>query len=218
MKKTTLLLCAVAYTMIAIAVNPTLDYASKNINQDHEFDNFGIGFGIGFGFFYPGDVNDWIEREYSNYTQEFGSFDIIMNENISLVATFRPINMLRINISAEAGIGPKLVTTDDAGTNFHNFGRYSGGVEAYLNVPFGSGRNSMLFGVGSFFHHMYFEDYSGNTIGVRVIPFGMSFQFGDFQPQILLGGDLLSSVTDTRGGNNFELNYNHGFIHINLLF
>ncbi len=141
-----------------------------------------------------------------------------MNENIAAVVTYRPIKMLRINLSAEAGIGPKLVRINNGETNYHNFGRYSGGLEAYLNVPIGSGRHSILFGVGSFYHHLYFEGYSGNTIGIRVIPFGMSFSIGKFQPQILLGGDLLSNVIDNSNDYDFELNYNHGFIHINLLF
>ena len=216
MKKITLMLFAMVIAMCAIAKNPTRDFANSSLNKTDDFDKFGIGFGIGFGFFSPSDVNNWLENKYSNYTT--ANLSLYMNENLSFVATFRPVSMLRINVSAEAGMGPKLVITDNDGTKYHNFGRYSGGVEAYLNVPIGSGKHSMLFGVGSFYHHLYFEGYSGNTIGVRVIPFGMSFSLGKFQPQILLGGDLLSNVIDNSHDYDFELNYNHGFIHINLLF
>lgn len=214
MKRMLLLIMAVSIYGIITASSPLRKNNTNIIVQDPEFDKFGIGFGIGFGFFYPSDVNDWLDEKYSNYMMQFGSIDLFMNEQIAFVASFRPVKMLRININAEAGIGPKLVNTNDAGTNFHNFGRYSAGTEAYLNVPIGSGKHSVLFGAGVSYHHIYFEEYRGNTIGLRIIPFGMSFNFGGFQPQILLGGDLLSKATD----GTFELNYNHGFIHINLLF
>lgn len=212
MKKLLLIIISFSLSGIVSAFEPQINGYSNL--QNKEFDKFGIGLGIGFGFFYPGDVNDWINNKYSNYNMELGSTDLYMTEQIAFVTTFRPIEMIRINVLAEAAIGPKMVMTNDDGTNFHNFGRYSVGAEAYLNVPIGSGRHSILFGVGSLFHQMYFEDYSGNTIGIRVIPFGMSFQFGNFQPQILVGGDLLTKTTD----GYFELNYNQGFIHINLLF
>lgn len=217
MKKITLMLFAIATTLFAVAINPNKDNYTYSVKSSSDYDKFGIGFGIGFGFFNPEDVNNWLENEYSRYT-EVTNLSIYMNENIALVASFRPIEMLRVNLSAEAGIAPKLIITDDRGTKYHNFGRYSGGIEAYLNVPIGSGRHSILFGVGSFYHYMYFEEYSGNTIGVRVIPFGMSFGFRKTQLQLLLGGDLLASANDTRGYTNFNLNYNHGFIHINFLF
>lgn len=209
MKRLALLCVAMIFFMASFSATPFSIKLEAN-----EIDKFGIGVGLGFGFFYPSDVNDWLDFHYSNYYMEFGSTDLFMNEQISFVTTFRPIKLLRFNIMAEAAIGPKIVRINNGGTNFHNFGRYSVGAEAYLNVPIGSGRHSMLFGVGSLFHHMYFEDYSANTVGLRVIPFGMSFQLGNFQPQVLVGGDLLTNATD----GYFELNYNGGFIHINLLF
>jgi len=224
MKKTILFLLLAILGTSGFGLTPIKDASTLYYNSDPSFDKFAIGFGIGFGFFNPEDVNDYLAYIYSSsngYDMEFGTTDIFMNENLSFVASIRPIKYLRVNIVAEAGVGPKLISLDNGNTDFYNFGRYSGGVEAFFNLPFGSGRNCFMFGVGSLYHHLYFEDYIGNTVGIRVIPFGMSFKVGKFQPQILVGGDLLTKAIDktySDYNSNFELNYNQGFIHINFLF
>lgn len=214
MRKTYTLLVCLFLSSVLLAKQPLLENNKSLSSGSSEFKKFGIGIGVGFGFFNPEDVNNWLEEEYSNYYLQMGSFDIFMNAQLSFSTTIRPVKFLRLNIIGEAAFGPKLVATDNAGSNFHNFGRYSAGAEAFLNVPIGSGKHSLLFGVGALYHFMYFEDYNGGTVGLRVIPFGMSFQFGKFQPQILLGGDLNAIAMD----GSFELNYNQGFLHFNFLF
>ncbi|HPM12745.1 MAG TPA: hypothetical protein PK734_04560 [Bacteroidales bacterium] len=186
--------------------------------NETEYKKIGIGFGIGFGFFYPSDVNDYLEERYQNYSTV--NLSIYMNEQLSITATYRLAKYMRINITGEAAIGPKLMST---GT-FYNYGRFSGGAELYFNKPIGSTKHSFIFGVGPMYHHMYFEGSKGNDLGMRIIPFGISMQFGKFQPQVIVGCDLLSKaqsrIQEYNSGitRDFEMSYNGGFVHINCLF
>lgn len=184
---------------------------------------FGMGFGIAFGGFSPGDVNEYIESQYEDVTEFFGSYSIYMCEEFAVVMTFRPSRMFRFNVAFEAGIAPKIVSVSyytsygsSSSTDFYNFGRYGASIEGYLNLPLGSGRKAnMLFGAGTAFHYMYFQDYKATKLGLRVTPLGWSFKFGGFQPQVLLGADLFAKGVDD---SSFELNYTRGFLKINLCF
>lgn len=225
MKKPILFTMFVIWGIMGYCIIPFNNERSLYLNNsDPNIDKFSIGFGLGFGFFDPEDVNNYLSYIYSSsngYNMEFGTTDIFMNENLSFVISIHPVKLLRVNIVGEAGIAPKLITLNTGNSDFYNFGRYSGGIETYFNLPFGSGRHSFIFGVGSLYHHLYFDDYSGDTFGLRVIPFGMAFNFGKFKPQIMIGGDLLTKAIDksySEYSNDFELNYDHGFVHINFLF
>jgi len=205
----------------------TPQFSATTFEQEKEnnIDVFGFGFGFGLGFFYPGDVNQYLEDTYAN--METINLNLYMNEMLALCFTIRPVKMFRINIDLEAGIGPKFVVEDNGDTEFYNLGRYSFGINPMLNVPMGSGKNSLLFGVGLMLHRMYFEDYKASTVGGRIIPFGLSFQFGNFQPQVVIGFDIAKATdrgmqtnpfTGSTTISNFDLNYTGGIVKVNLCF
>lgn len=182
---------------------------------------FGFGASIGIGFFYPTDVNNYIlnKLESENPYDIFYNTSIYEFINIGAVATFRPMKNIRINANGELGYAPKFIINYDK----FNLGRLSLGFDTYFNKPIGSTKQSFIFGAGPYFHHMYFENFSANKLGLRIIPFGAALQFGGFQPQILLGCDLFAKKTaravDYTGfENDLDLSYNGGFLRINLCF
>lgn len=175
-----------------------------------DFDKFSFGFGIGIGGFYPEQVNDYLSAKYSEYSLDFGSFDMYLNEYFKVLFNIRPIKYLSIEIPLEAGIAIKTVRTkttyygssssSSSSDDFYLFGRFSAGTIIHANLPIGSGRHHIRIGAGPMYHYMYFEDFSASTVGFRVVPFGMGFHFGKFNPYFNLFFDYAKASTGNTTG------------------
>jgi hypothetical protein len=143
------------------------------------------GVGFGFGFFYPGDVNDYISDYYSGTSVELGTTDIILNMFIrgDLKILFR--NRFELDPLVEYAFAPKFVTgmVED---KIFVFSRVSPGVMANIHFPFRSGRHSFFIGCGGLAHFMFFEDFSGFTIGPSA-QVGLSLNFRSINPQFFIG-------------------------------
>ncbi len=205
MKKRIIILCVIVFSSL---YSFAIEFGNKDVS---------LGFGVGTGIFYPNDVNDWIEAQYQG--RETYNLDLYTNAGIAFVGSVKLAENFRLNVTAETAFGAKAIDVQYGGTDWYNFGRFSVGAEAFLEVPIASGRNCILFGGGPMFHHMYFEDFDANTVGLRVIPFGMSFRFGPVKPQFLVGADLFSKAEDSSSTySDFELNYNGFYAQFNILF
>jgi hypothetical protein len=153
---------------------------SQNSEEKRVFIKPGISLGL--GVFYPKEINDYIEADLSNY--------ITSNENMYINFFLRGSfgiqfsKMFVLEPVVEFAIAPKIVIGADKS---YIFGRVSPGVLANLHVPVGKRRNTFFLGGGALYHHMWFKDFSGGTIG-PAFQAGFSMNFGkSLNPEVFAG-------------------------------
>lgn len=169
-------------------------------------------FGLSVGFFYPSDVNDYIESSLgSSYTTEYGSEDIFMYLELQGGIAFR---MNRIDISGflEYAFAPKWIVVTQGDNITFNFSRLSPGVNANYYIPIGTGKHSMFVGGGVQYNIMDFEEFHASSPGFK-IQGGISLQFGKFniQPYAAFKYAKATDSSDRVWGD-FDLNYTGGQI------
>jgi hypothetical protein len=174
-------------------------------------------FGLGFGFFYPGDVNAYLEDYYSTYAQEYGTFDMFMYFELHAALALK-IKRIEVSGLFEFAFAPKYVVVTGGDNNTFFFNRVSPGLTAYYFIPIGSGRHAIILGGGFQYHFMKFEDYKGSAPGFR-IQGGINLVFGKFNLQPY-GAFVYASAKDTGtpGQDDFGLNYTGGQVGVNLSF
>jgi hypothetical protein len=161
---------------------------------------FKPGISLGVGIFYPKEVNNYIENDLTDY--------ITTNENLYanyfLGASFgiQLNKVIAIEPVIEFALAPKIMIGAD---RTYIFGRVSPGVMANLYAPMGSkGRNSFMFGGGIMYHYMWFEDYTGNTIG-PALKIGISFNHGkSFNPEAFAGFNYAKTMGKYSGGSYYQ--------------
>jgi len=138
-------------------------------------------FGFGIGFFYPGDVNDYIEEELVAGTIATNT-ELYMYLEVKGGLTFR---LKQVDFSAllEYDIAPKFVVVSGGGDDFsYSYSRISPEISANYYIPGKSGKNAFFIGGGINYSFMKFEDFSASAPGVKV-QLGYSMQFGKFNLQ-----------------------------------
>ena len=175
-------------------------------------------FGIGFGFFYPKDVNDYIEASLpAGYVTEYGFSDLIVYYDLHAGITFR---MKQFDISGilEYNIAPKLIfitNGDDMSFVFH---RVAPGISANYYIPMASGIHAFFIGGGFQYSFMIFEDFKASSPGFK-LQAGVSLQFSriNIQP---FGAFVYAIATDSSNPDwgDFSMNYTSGQIGVNLSF
>lgn len=193
-------------------------YVASLNAQSSNTANFAVypGFGIGFGFFYPKDVNEYIENDLPAMDYQIGFSDMIMYFEGHVSLTFK-IKWIDITSIVEYAIAPKYITVSGSseGDYFYSFGRLSPGVLANFYFPIGSGKHALYAGGGAQYHFMKFEDYNGNNIGFRLNA-GISLQFRNFNLQPYVAFNIANAKDEEV--ENFNLNYTGGQIGVNLSF
>lgn len=176
-------------------------------------------FGVGFGFFYPGDVNDYIEYSLpSSYIIEYGTPEIFMLIDLHAGVTFR---MKRFDVSAmlEYDIAPKFIMVEGGDDITFVFSRVAPGITANYYVPVGTGRHAFFLGGNVNYSFMIFEDFRASSPGFK-IQLGFSMQFGKFNLQPF-GAFNYASGTDSDNsswGKDFKLNFTNGQVGVYLSF
>ena len=174
-------------------------------------------FGIGIGFFYPGDVNDYIEASLpAGYVMEYGFNDLIMNITLQGGVTFR---MKQFDISGlfEYALAPKYIMVTNGDDYPFFFHRFSPGIAANYYVPVGTGRHAFMVGGGINYSFMKFEQFTGSSPGFR-IQAGFSLQFGHFNLQPYGAFSYAKATDNETDWGDFTLNYTGGQIGVNLSF
>jgi hypothetical protein len=202
---------------LAIFFVLSLFIASLNA-QSANTTNFAVypGFGIGFGFFYPKDVNNYIENDLPTLDYQIGFSEIIMYFEGHASLTFK-IKWIDITTLIEYAIAPKYisVTGSSEGDYFYTFGRFSPGILTNFYFPIGSGKHALYAGGGVQYHFMKFEEYKGKNIGFRLNA-GISLQFKKFNLQPFLAFNIANAKDEEI--ESFDLNYTGGQIGVNLSF
>jgi len=209
-------ICKKVFFLVLIFVSFTF-FPSINA-QNSNTKNFAVypGFGLGFGFFYPKDVNEYIENDLPTMDYEIGFSDIIMYFEGHASLTFK-IKWIDITSLVEYAIAPKYiaVTGSSEGDYFYAFTRLSPGILTNFYFPIGSGKHALYAGGGVQYHFMKFEEYKGNNIGFRLNA-GISLQFRKFNLQPFIAFNIANAKDEE--SESFDLNYTGGQIGVNLSF
>ncbi len=151
-------------------------------------------FGFGIGFFYPSDVNDYIEQNIvASYTSV--NAEIYMYLEVKGGITFRLKNV-DFNALLEYDMAPKYVAVSGAGEDFtYSFNRLSPEISTNYYISSKSGRNAFFVGAGINYSFMKFEEFNAAAPGFK-IQLGYSMQFGKFNLQPY-GAFRYSKATDS---------------------
>jgi len=189
---------------------------SNAISQDLPKSRLCFGVGIDIGFFYPTDVNNYIEDNLpSGYATEYGFTGMYSNYGLHVLLGYKIYKNWEFQWVSEAAMAPKFIIYNgtESGDSFYDFWRISSGIMANVHIPTNAyGKHSFFFGVGPILHYMTFKDYSGATIGPR-LQVGFSLNNYKFNPQVYLAADY-ANVSD----NGFNLNYSSIKIGVNANF
>jgi len=176
-------------------------------------------FGVGFGFFYPGDVNDYIQNEMDElgYIEEYNT-DMYLYLEIRGGLTYR-IKNFDFNGFLEYDIAPKWIMVEGGGDDLsYSYSRISPLISVNYFIPVGSGKHAFFLGGGVNYSFMKFKEYSASNPGFK-LQAGFSLQFGKFNMQPF-GAFNYAKATDTSDPDqgDFELNYTSGQIGVNFSF
>jgi hypothetical protein len=175
-----------------------------------------FGAGIDIGFFYPKDVNDYIDRELPSGETVFGVNGLYANYGLHTTLGYKIYRNWEFQWLVEGVMAPKYVTTT-IGDYYYDFWRLSTGVLVNFHIPLNAiGKHSIFIGAGPFFHNMTFKEYNASTIGAR-FQVGFSINNYKFNPQIYLAGDY-ASANASANGRNLNLNYSCAKIGVNVNF
>lgn len=175
-------------------------------------------FGFGIGFFYPRDVNDYIESSLpSGYVTEYGFTELIMYLDLHAGVTFR-MKQFDISGMVEYDIAPKLVMITNGDDLSFMYNRFAPGISANYYIPVASGRHAFFIGGGVNYSFMKLEDFKASSPGLR-LQAGFSLQLNKFNLQPF-GAFNYAGATDSSDPEweDFRMNYTSGQIGVNLSF
>jgi hypothetical protein len=176
-------------------------------------------FGFGIGFFYPSDVNDYIQYEIDDlgYTDQYNT-SLYMYLEIKGGLTFR-MKKMDISGSLEYCIAPKWVVVTGGGSNLtYSYTRLSPVITANYYIPLKSGRHAFFLGGGVHYNIMKFKKFSASSPGFK-LQAGFSLQMGKFnlQPYVAFNYVKATDSSDQVWGD-FDMDYTGGQIGIMLSF
>ena len=158
--------------------------------------------GFGFGFFYPKDVNDYIESLYNNAYMTYGTTDIFMNFYASLGIIKEFEGDIALKVSGEIAFAPKIISvTNGEGSGFYSLNRLSPMV--CIDKYFPVADNSALFiGLGAHLNYLQFKSWNAITPGGH-LELGYRLSFDDYDVEAFVAGDYINGKADS----NMSLNY-----------
>ena len=128
--------------------------------------SFGIGGGI--GFFYPQDINRYLNDNYSSYMLTSGVYDMFLYFVVNAKGSFFFTKNTELQLEAEWAFSPKFIAVDgEADTYFYH--RLTPAVKFHIHFPLRDDY-SVYFGPGINWNRMKLNtpngsDYHGNCIG-----------------------------------------------------
>ena len=126
-----------------------------------QFSRYAIGIYGGFHFFYPNDVNDYIESELAGTTATSGFKNMILCFDIGLGFKYMYNENFGIKAGVDGLLGPKIVMNADYS---YLLSAVSPGASALAVLPLGDDF-SLFAGIGPDFYFSWFKSYFGYGIG-----------------------------------------------------
>jgi hypothetical protein len=176
-------------------------------------------FGLGIGFFYPSDVNDYIDFDMA-YQGVEGTFntDLYMYLEVKAGLTYR-MKSFDVTGGLEYDVAPKFVVVDggSSGNLTYFYHRLSPEISANYYISNKNGKNAFFIGGGINYSFLSFEEFKASAPGFKV-QLGYSMQFGKFNLQPY-GAFRYTKATDSSNEmGDFELDYTGGQIGVNMSF
>jgi hypothetical protein len=176
-------------------------------------------FGIGFGFFYPSDVNDYIQEDINShgYIGEYNT-DLYMYFELRAGLTYRTKSVDFSGI-LEYDAAPKWIVVSDGEDDLtYLYSRIAPGVMFNYYIPVGKGKDAFFLGAGVNYSFMKFTDFKASNPGFK-LQAGFNLQFGGFNLQPF-GAFNYAKATDSSDPlwGNFVLSYISGQIGVNFSF
>jgi hypothetical protein len=176
-------------------------------------------FGIGFGFFYPSDVNTYIQDEMNTlgYMEEYNT-DLYMYFEIRGGLTYR-IKSVDFSTIIEYDIAPKWIMVSGGGDDLkYYYSRIAPAIMVNYYIPVGKGRNAFFLGGGVNYSFMKFKDFNASNPGFK-LQAGFNLQFGGFNLQPF-GAFNYATATDSSDPlwGDFVLSFVSGQIGVNFSF
>ena len=131
--------------------------------EETEIKGIQIGGGFSYGFFYPIDVNEYIENMYTNYITT--NTEIYMNFSFRLVAGVMVNKNIGVRGQLSASFAPKVVVGAD---DFYSLNRYAPGAGMDFFIPLDNNANSLFGGITADLSFMSFEGYKSTGIGYQL--------------------------------------------------
>jgi hypothetical protein len=184
--------------IVLISVLFSLSLLVKSQDQQSPPPKFYLGFQYSAGFFYPSDVNDYIDNylKVHNIIIQAGSSAIFMNHCFDFTGLYMVNSVIGIQGGADIAFAPKFLSVSNGESKFFNFWRFSpwGGANLYAGSFCISGKGM--------YNMMSFEGYKVSKLGWNVTAsYGVNISTLRFSPFIAFDyakGDAT---------NNFELNF-----------
>jgi hypothetical protein len=160
---------------------------------------FFIGVGFSLGFFWPPDVNGYIQGYKDSLgptLDESGTTTMFVNLVPRIAIAMNIGRYAQVAALGEIGWAPKVVSETNSGNSevFH-FVRYSGGLMFTANLPLSPLRGDSLFaGVAPMVHHMRFEGFEKTAFGIRGVA-GYRFYEGILLIDAFMAVDVVKGDT-----------------------
>lgn len=153
-----------------------------------------IGVGMNLGFFYPKDVNDYLDALETQQGGDPRDSNILVSFGGHLKVSFRLMEYLRIHVVGDFDFAPSSVTTKGVKLVLLHI---SPGLELTAHLPLGRRRLSSLFaGVGVLYHWMQLPKHKieAGTAGFRAM-LGWSLYAGRSMVSVALIFDYAKAKT-----------------------
>lgn len=151
--------------------------------QDENTKSFMVypSFTIGIGFFYPGDVNEYIEKIIAPVYTDITNEELYMYYEFRGGITYRLKNF-DFAASLEYDIAPKIVFVVNGGNITYSYSRIAPEISADYFIPNSTGKHAFFLGGGINYSFMKFKEFSASAPGFMVRG-GYSMQFKKFNLQ-----------------------------------
>jgi hypothetical protein len=168
-----------------------------------------VGFGI--GFFYPSDVNDYIEFDMASQGVA-GSYNtsLYMYLEVKAGLTYR-MKCFDITGGFEYDVAPKFILVSGSSVNSitYFYHRLSPEISANYYFSTKNSKNAFFIGGGANYSFLSFEEYRASAPGLKV-QLGYSMQFDKFNLQPY-GAFRYTRATDSSTGmDDFVMDYTGG--------
>ena len=166
---------------------------------------FYFGVGIGFGFISPANVNDELNRYYSEYLSLYGTWDMYIYYALSAKGSFFFSKYTELQIETEWAIAPKLIL-EGSDLDTYYFSRITPEVKFNLHIPT-SDKFSIYFGPGVNWNRLQFTTaqktkYTGSCIGYSAQA-GVMVRFRKWAIEPFLSVKIVSTDDVKRSDGSF---------------
>ncbi|HLO60376.1 MAG TPA: hypothetical protein VK179_16615 [Bacteroidales bacterium] len=178
--------------------------------------------GVGLGFFYPSDVNKYVETVIASGYDYTVNTQIYMYVEVKGGLTFR-IKKADFTAALEYDIAPKYIAVTNGSSFSYTYSRVAPEITANYYLPNKSGKNAFLIGGGISYSFIKFKEFTGSAPGFK-IQAGYSMQFSKINIQPYFAFRYVQAVDNNisagykENQTSFDLSYTGGQIGIILSF